>query len=374
MTCQNVTLAGNVPNALSRKDVIRFAAGAGKETAAGADALPGLARQVVLGASQGTLSLVRKINGHDDASAIYATYACARDRQAKLDFRSDARRAQASKLRQLIKMGGGPGNPVDIIDQVIDAHQRALSQEQPHGTRVRGLYATMVSAARAQIKYQRDLTRAEIQEVVCRVITPPTPKAADVLAKIEVMLTALIETGEKSTEVSEARALIRQRIMGAENSQPVEVEADMRWYAVPCKSGSENEVARSIREQQRGLGDVIEEVDAERKFLCGYVLAKMKLTDDVRQLIKSTPKVRRGGKLMPIADEEVERMLRKLEERPKEPAIEINDQVQISSGPLASHNGTVVDVDEAHSRLKVEVSIFGQATPVDIGFGEVEKL
>jgi transcriptional antiterminator NusG len=281
-------------------------------------------------------------------------------------------------------MGGGPGNPVDIINEVIDAHQQALSQEQPKGTRVRGLYATMVSAARAQIKAQRDLTKAEIENLVCCMIQPaPAPKAEDVLAKIDVMLTALISAGEKSPEVSEARALIRARLMEAQ-PQPIEVEAQMRWWAVPCKSGSENEVAESFRDEikKREVADLVEKVmvpspeegDTERKFLRGYVLVKAKLTDEAYQLIKKTPRVKRGPRPMPISDEEAERVLRGVEEEQPKPQIEVGDQVRVSDGPFISCTGTVEEVDEDRERMKVAVSIFGQETPVDIGFSEIEKV
>ena len=173
-----------------------------------------------------------------------------------------------------------------------------------------------------------------------------------------------------------------------------------RWYIVHAYSNFENKVADSIREQakQRGLSDLFEEimvpkekvvevrrgrkVDTERKFFPGYVLVKCELADEVYHLIKSTPKVTgflgADNKPMPISEAEANRILHQVQEgieRPK-PSIsfETGEQVRVSDGPFASFNGTVEEVDEARSRLKVAVSIFGRATPVELEFGQVEKL
>jgi transcriptional antiterminator NusG len=172
-----------------------------------------------------------------------------------------------------------------------------------------------------------------------------------------------------------------------------------RWYVVHAYSNFENKVADSIREQakQRGLAELFEEilvpkekvievrrgrkVDAERKFFPGYVLAKMELTDEAFHLIKNTPKVTgflgADNKPMPISDAEAARIMHQVQEgieRPK-PSVsfEVGEQVRVSDGPFASFNGTVEEVDEARSRLKVAVSIFGRATPVELEFGQVEK-
>jgi transcription termination/antitermination protein NusG len=173
-----------------------------------------------------------------------------------------------------------------------------------------------------------------------------------------------------------------------------------RWYIIHAYSNFENKVADSIREQakQRGLTDLFEEimvpkekvtevrrgrkVDAERKFFPGYVLVKMDLTDEAYHLIKNTPKVTgflgADNKPMPISEAEALRILHQVQEgieRPK-PSIsfETGEQVRVSDGPFASFNGVVEEVDEARSRLKVAVSIFGRATPVELEFGQVEKL
>ena len=173
-----------------------------------------------------------------------------------------------------------------------------------------------------------------------------------------------------------------------------------RWYIVHAYSNFENKVAESIREQakQRGLEELFEhimvpkekvtevrrgrKIDTERKFFPGYVLAKMELTDEAYHLIKNTPKVTgflgSDKKPMPISDAEAQRILQQVQEgvdRPK-PSIsfEIGENVRVSDGPFASFSGVVEEIDEARSRVKVAVSIFGRATPVELEFGQVEKL
>jgi transcriptional antiterminator NusG len=179
-----------------------------------------------------------------------------------------------------------------------------------------------------------------------------------------------------------------------------------RWYIVHAYSNFEKKVADSIREQakSRGLGHLFDQevgdggvmvptekvtevrrgrkVDAERKFFPGYVLVKMDLTDEAYHLIKNTPKVTgflgADNKPMPISDSEAQRIMSQVAEgieRPK-PAVsfEVGEQVRVSDGPFASFNGTVEEVDDSRSRLKVAVSIFGRATPVELEFAQVEKL
>ncbi|MEP4343098.1 MAG: transcription termination/antitermination protein NusG, partial [Lentilitoribacter sp.] len=123
-------------------------------------------------------------------------------------------------------------------------------------------------------------------------------------------------------------------------------------------------------------------VDAERKFFPGYVMVRANLTDAVHNLIKNTPKVTGflggDGKPVPIPDREAEQILMQVQEgvdRPKPTVMfDVGEQVRVSDGPFASFNGVVQEVDEERSRLKVEVSIFGRATPVELEYTQVEKV
>lgn len=173
-----------------------------------------------------------------------------------------------------------------------------------------------------------------------------------------------------------------------------------RWYIVQAYSNFERKVAEDIKSKvvANGLDHLFDDVlvptekvtevrrgrkvDAERKFFPGYVLVKMELTDETFHLIKNTPKVTgflgADNKPQPIAEREAMAILQQVQEgvdRPK-PSVsfEIGENVRVSDGPFASFSGVVEEVDEERARLKVEVSIFGRPTPVELEYGQVEKV
>ncbi|MDR3463552.1 MAG: transcription termination/antitermination protein NusG [Beijerinckiaceae bacterium] len=173
-----------------------------------------------------------------------------------------------------------------------------------------------------------------------------------------------------------------------------------RWYIVHAHSNFEKKVAASIKEQaaQRHLEDKFDEIlvpveqvvevrkgrkiNSERKFFPGYVLVKCDLSDDIYHLIKNTPKVTgflgADKRPVPISDSEAERIKGQVAEgveRPKASiSFEVGESVRVADGPFASFNGIVEEVDESRSRVKVAVSIFGRATPVELEYTQVEKL
>ena len=174
-----------------------------------------------------------------------------------------------------------------------------------------------------------------------------------------------------------------------------------RWYIIHAYSGFENKVREAILTEatRKGLDVFIDEVSVptetvnevfkgkkravEKKVFPGYVLAKLDMTDDVYHLVKNTPKVTgflgQQNKPQPISEAEAARILNtKAEEIPaakmkKKANFEIGDQVRVLDGPFASFNGLVEEIDFDHGRVKVSVSIFGRATPVELGFEQVEK-
>ena len=172
----------------------------------------------------------------------------------------------------------------------------------------------------------------------------------------------------------------------------------MRWYVIHTYSGFENKIADFIVEQaaKKGLSDKVEQVlvpqekvvsvrngakvEQKHKFLPGYVLIKMEMNDDTWYLVKSTPKVTGflgGKKPTPITEDEAMRILNQVQEGTEKPrtavTYQVGEQVRVVDGPFASFVGTVEEVDQERERLKVLVSIFGRATPVDLDYVQVKK-
>ncbi|GLT23059.1 MULTISPECIES: transcription termination/antitermination protein NusG [Zoogloea] len=173
-----------------------------------------------------------------------------------------------------------------------------------------------------------------------------------------------------------------------------------RWYVVHAYSGFEKSVQRALVERvaRDGMQDLfgqilvpVEEVVemkngqksiTERKFFPGYVLVEMEMNDDTWHLIKSTPKVTGfvGGtanKPTPISEKEVEKIMQQMKEGVDKPRpkvlFEVGEMVRVKEGPFTDFNGSVEDVNYEKSKIRVSVTIFGRATPVELDFGQVEK-
>jgi transcriptional antiterminator NusG len=173
----------------------------------------------------------------------------------------------------------------------------------------------------------------------------------------------------------------------------------MRWYSVSVLSNFEKKVAESIREsvEQQGLQDEIGEVmvpteevieirrgkkvQTEKRFMPGYVLVRMEMTDRAYHLINNTNRVTGflgpQGKPSPMRDDEVARIVNQVEEGIERPrsiiTFQTGEQVNVTEGPFEGFSGMVEEVDQIASRLKVSVSIFGRATPVELEFTQVAK-
>lgn len=174
----------------------------------------------------------------------------------------------------------------------------------------------------------------------------------------------------------------------------------MRWYVVHAYSGFERQVKRSLEERvkRQGMEDRFgqilvptEEVvemrggqkrKSDRKFFPGYVLVQMELDDDTWHLVKDVPKVMGfiGGtadRPAPISDREADAILQRVQEGVEKPRpkvlFEPGEVVRVIDGPFTDFNGVVEEVNYEKSRLRVAVLIFGRSTPVELGFGQIEK-
>ena len=173
-----------------------------------------------------------------------------------------------------------------------------------------------------------------------------------------------------------------------------------KWYVVHAYSGFEKTVQRTLLDRiaragmQESFGQILVPVEeviemksgqkniSERKFFPGYVLVEMDMTDDTWHLVKSTPKVTGfiGGtstKPTPISEKEVEKIMHQMQEGVEKPRpkvlFETGEMVRVKEGPFTDFNGTVEEVNYEKSRLRVSVTIFGRATPVELEFSQVEK-
>lgn len=178
------------------------------------------------------------------------------------------------------------------------------------------------------------------------------------------------------------------------------MQSKARWYIVHAYSGSESRVAKVIQEnaEKKGLSAYFEEilvpteevteikngqkVNVDKKYLPGYVLIKMVMTDDTWYLVRNVPRVAgflgANGKPTPISETEVKRIVDQLKASAETPRVavdfEIGDQVKITDGAFASFSGFIEEIEDDKQKLKVSVMIFGRATPVELEYTQVEKV
>lgn len=172
-----------------------------------------------------------------------------------------------------------------------------------------------------------------------------------------------------------------------------------KWYIIHTMSGSENKVKQMIfeRAEKKGMLQLIEDVvvpavevpeikkgkkvKTEKKFMPGYVLVKMDMTDEAWHLVKEIPRVTgflgSGSKPRPVPESEVQVVFGHIESNAKGVVLselyEIGEQITVTDGPFESFAGIVEDVDYEKSKITVSVSIFGRATPIDLNFTQVKK-
>jgi transcriptional antiterminator NusG len=171
-----------------------------------------------------------------------------------------------------------------------------------------------------------------------------------------------------------------------------------KWYGVHTYSGFENKVRLNLFERikNEGMEDYFENIlipsetvvelkkgekkTSSRKFFPGYILVKMELTDDTWHIVKETSKVTGfvgGNTPFPIPDEEVSKITRRMEEGAEKPRpkvlFEVGETVRVVDGPFLNFSGVVEDVKPDKGKLRVTVTIFGRATPVELEFMQVEK-
>jgi len=176
---------------------------------------------------------------------------------------------------------------------------------------------------------------------------------------------------------------------------------NMKWYIIHTYSGFERKVKESIESRVRAypeleqkIGQVLiptesvtevrggKKYTSERMFYPGYVLVQMDMDDNVWHVVKGTPRVTgfvgTGQQPTPLSTDEVNQIVYRVADSKEKPKLKVkfekNEKVRITEGPFASFTGDIDEVNEDRETLKVMVTIFGRSTPVELGFGQVEKV
>ena len=206
---------------------------------------------------------------------------------------------------------------------------------------------------------------------------------------------------DETAPAASAEATAGQPTVAAADGSGPPTNPNMKWYIIHSYSGFERKVKESIEARVRAderLGGKIGRVliptesvtevrngkkyTSERMFYPGYVLVEMDMDDNVWHVVKSTPRVTgfvgTGQQPTPLSEEEVQQIVYRVRDSKEKPKLKVkfekNESVRISEGPFASFTGVVDEVNEDRETLKVMVTIFGRSTPVELGFGQVEKV
>jgi transcription termination/antitermination protein NusG len=183
--------------------------------------------------------------------------------------------------------------------------------------------------------------------------------------------------------------------------QPNPQNPNMKWYIIHTYSGFERKVKESLESRVRAYPELEQRIGrvliptesvtevrggkkytSERMFYPGYVLVEMDMDDSVWHVVKGTPRVTgfvgTGQQPTPLSEEEVNQIVYRVADSKEKPKLKVkfekNEKVRITEGPFASFTGDIDEVNEDRETLKVMVTIFGRSTPVELGFGQVEKV